>query len=1235
MPLASRALRHPCALILCAAALLLAASAAAQDELEDVLSGLGTAEAVGEEAAARPGEGTVLGRVFDASTGQPLERVTVMLEIPGAPGAEPRREVRITDADGGFEFPSVPPGAYQITYIKSGYRNSTMTDFVVEADQLNRADFPLPPLPVGDSGEVLQLEEFVVEAATAAEMMTSLETRLEADQLLNIMSAEDFSKYAAGDVAEALRRVAGVNIVEGQFAIIRGLEDRYSSTLYNSAIVPSPDPDRQSVQLDLFPTEVVTSLNVSKSFSPELPSNSSGGSIDILTLDYPDDIELKLKAGIGYNDNASEFFLKKRGDTDVDFVLTEPTPEDFMVPPLTPEELAAFRRPIGNPVGEESEKTGNWVDDVLDVLETDYVGVLGGRREWADREFRLKLVASREIDFTTAEGFQQGLEPRTEDLFAFGGPRVADLPLGQLVLSDGLYDLVTSEEEEQRTLYGAFGFDLDDPGNHKVDTTFFYTRKFQEIVQHKENGYFPGFVEGTTDIFGRLIDYEFLIDAQETELFNRPDSEGFRDVTTRSTWLARNLRDSYTGPLVDGGLVFGNFFESRVFDRDRELRIYQVQGDHRWDVFPDLHFRWVWNHAETRQQDSGLRSRMFYEPCGFHPTNPCDPGVQRIDQTQISNADFPLTPEELGPGTWYGTALLQLTANMIQEKSDFYRVDGDYEFHFSADSRLKLSAGKWFEKAERDVDTVFLESATLRGDASLAIPGESPLAVGDTIWNQIDILGGPLAGRRFTVTNGFREIDAWYASGKWTLWEKLDLLGGIRRESIFIESQNIPFVKNRAGEIQPRLGGPQTFPSRFVLFDRLDDSFEAPVYPPDPDRTWNDEILGLDVSAFVGPCTNRFTGQPDPDFQCVNLSTVEDVLAAVSGEIDEVFLLPSAGFTFRPIEGLALRGGWSQTVARPSFRELGFYVSAEPGTDDLTVGNPQLQLSEVESWDARLEYTWGGLGDLFAVSWFKKGIDDPVERIVVRDQSNFEFGSGQFRTFFNNPNKADLWGIEAEFRKSFDWAVYLGGPEWLDYLSLGGNFTYIDAEVARTEAELRRSEFYYFGPRPERLPGETDREYDERWNRELEASRGFSLFRFPFSELDETRRLFNQPKWIANADLTFDHPDWGLKATVAYFAISDVLDAAGTASIAPNGDVSGFTLDRYVDSFYELRATVAKTFQLPGDFGELTFRITGKNLTDTPRRILYDPVQTDRDFIEREVRVGRDFDLSLTYTRTF
>ena len=117
------------------------------------------------------------------------------------------------------------------------------------------AETPAPAAADGGAAPAPDVEEFIVLAPPGGEIMAA--SRMEADELINTLSADDFAKFSASDVADALKFVPGVNVVEGQFAIIRGLEDRYNSTLYNSAPVPSPDPDSQSVQLDLFPSDVV------------------------------------------------------------------------------------------------------------------------------------------------------------------------------------------------------------------------------------------------------------------------------------------------------------------------------------------------------------------------------------------------------------------------------------------------------------------------------------------------------------------------------------------------------------------------------------------------------------------------------------------------------------------------------------------------------------------------------------------------------------------------------------------------------------------------------------------------------------------------------------------------------------------------------------------------------------------------------------------------------------------
>jgi outer membrane receptor protein involved in Fe transport len=1176
-------------------------------------------------AASAPGTGTVAGRVSDTATGAPLEGVTVVLQ--GATpddGSAPREEARTTAADGSFLFESVPPGTYRVAFRAAGYRESTMTDLVVEPDQVRRADFPLPrAAAAAEPGGAPPVEEFIVTAQKVEDLMT---VRLESDQLLNVVGAEEFSKFAAGDVAEVLERVAGVNVVEGQFAIIRGLEDRYSSTLYNGAPVPSPDPDRQSVQLDLFPSDVVSNLSVSKTFSPELPSNSSGGAIDVVSHDYPQEIELSLKAGTGYNTNADDRFLHLQGDTDVDLVL-DGLPASIVngmnvYPDLAELKKRGFRFIGGNPVGREEEEGGSWLDDLEDILESDFNGSLGGRKEFGGREFRFKLVGANEIDYSTAEGFEEVREPRGPvfgpDTFVFipvppfvmtvpgQFEQSADLSLGKLSLSEGRYDVTLSQREEQRTGYAAFGLDLDEEGNHKIDASYFYTRKQEEAVELKENGFLPGF------------DYAEAFNGQLAGVI---DPTLYQGVTAPGSFIAGSFRDrAFDGPGA-GALAFASFAESTSYQRDRDLWVAQINGDHRFEPFSGLHFSWAINRARTTQDDVALGMKFFFEPCGYSSLVPCEPGTSA---TGVPTS-FPASASALGAGRFAARNNLTLSANSIEEESDFYRLDADYEIDFSEASRFTAAGGVWFERADRDVRSAFLETPTVEvgspsrdcfagTSTSFVCLGNTPSDTGRAVFDELGASNGDLAGLRQTGNESTREIDAWHLRGKFTLWERVDLLGGVRGETILIESLNDPFLVNPVtGELVTILGGPQTFPSRYLFFDRLDNPFSRPTptgivqevtTPPPPDFAYNDQILGTGVTP--GPCLGDDGSRPG--IQCVDLvdrAVLEDFF---NGRIDERRLLPSAGLAFRPIEGLTLRGAWSETVARPSFREMGYYVSVEPGSDDLIVGNPKLELSDVESWDARAEYTWGSRGDLVALSYFTKEIERPIESIIVRDPTNAELsGSSLYRTFFNNPNTADLWGLEAEARKSID---FFGtrAPDWLKYFSIGGNFTYISAEVARTEAELIRSE-PFFGTKP----GDVQ----------------------VFDDLSHSRRLFNQPKWIANADVTFDYPDWGVKATLAYFAISDVLDAAGTATLGPTGDALAFTLDRYVDSFYELRATASKTFELPGSLGELTFRVAGKNLTDTRRRLIYDPDQTAIEIPEREFKLGLDYDVSIGFTRRF
>lgn len=122
----------------------------------------------------------------------------------------------------------------------------------------------------------------------------------------DIMGAEQISRTGDGDAASALRRVTGLTLVDGKFIYVRGLGERYSSTQLNGMGVPSPDPTRSVVPLDLFPSDIIESLNVQKSFSPNMPSHFGGGNVNIRTKSIPTDFIFRLSGGLGYNSNNSD-----------------------------------------------------------------------------------------------------------------------------------------------------------------------------------------------------------------------------------------------------------------------------------------------------------------------------------------------------------------------------------------------------------------------------------------------------------------------------------------------------------------------------------------------------------------------------------------------------------------------------------------------------------------------------------------------------------------------------------------------------------------------------------------------------------------------------------------------------------------------------------------------------------------------------------------------------------------
>jgi TonB-dependent receptor len=154
--------------------------------------------------------------------------------------------------------------------------------------------------------------------------------------------------------------------------------------------------------------------------------------------------------------------------------------------------------------------------------------------------------------------------------------------------------------------------------------------------------------------------------------------------------------------------------------------------------------------------------------------------------------------------------------------------------------------------------------------------------------------------------------------------------------------------------------------------------------------------------------------------------------------LENQYWLPAATLTWNFAEDLQLRVGYSQTIARPQFRELAFTPYIDPDTDRVYRGNPFLTDSEFKNYDARVEYYFGR--DQFVTGGlFYKQIDKPIEEVVIP-------GEGRVQTNFINAPEATLYGAELEFRTKFDMPFdvpFLDGEQWL----FSTNYTYTKSEV--------------------------------------------------------------------------------------------------------------------------------------------------------------------------------------------
>ena len=243
--------------------------------------------------------GDVTGSVTDATDTRALQGAQLRIVELG--------RVAEADRDGSFRFSNIPAGTYTIEATYVGAETRTIT---VEVPESGNA---MAKIVLGTDGSILVLGQ-------SANQASALSRQKAADGIESVLTRDAVGQFPDQNVAEALRRLPGVNILndqgEGRFVSVRGLDPELNATSVNGVRLPAPESDVRSVALDVISSDSIESIEVKKSLTPDMDADTIGASIEIHTTSAFERRKNLLTAKIegSYNDYSEQ--LTPKGSID-------------------------------------------------------------------------------------------------------------------------------------------------------------------------------------------------------------------------------------------------------------------------------------------------------------------------------------------------------------------------------------------------------------------------------------------------------------------------------------------------------------------------------------------------------------------------------------------------------------------------------------------------------------------------------------------------------------------------------------------------------------------------------------------------------------------------------------------------------------------------------------------------------------------------------------------------------
>lgn len=889
--------------------------------------------------------------------------------------------------DGNFTIGNLPAGTYSVTASFISFDDQVIDNVVVRDGETTTVDFNL-----GENVQVIEGGAVVEVRQNKREDLYMMKERSKDAAPIDFRSAKDIQKSGDSDVSGALKRVTGVSTV-GNYVFVRGLSDRYIKTTLNKHVVPTLDPRRNSIQMDIFPTGSIDNLVIRKGYTADLPGDWAGAFIDIQTKDFPDSLELRYSVSLGYNENAT------------------------------------FQDVIGS-----------------QTSSTDWLGYDNGFRDLNSNVQSLDEVPQVYMGSYYEALVYAGYE---DELSAMGINEVSDIGQGGSMtifqVVNGLDDFNSVEDVNVvlRELRANENQDLSNYGKSFGNTWENEQKKANMNMSHSLS------IGNHVELFGRKLGFNLGGQwNQKNKYYNNGQSGRYTltgvDTNTDQLNLERSMSDEM-GTVENNWSLLGNLsyrlaenhalkfvwmstaigtnesryqeginpsddpnlFHQQRMQRytERALNTFQLNGDHmlpewgkakvNWGLAfttgkedtPD--FRLLNNSYEIGERD------VIYNDSGSDITDQLD-GLDDfidylIDEGEITGEDDPALLSQIE--NEYGVQISEMTSvpdtvytirdNLYPSPTRYYRtmkdqvwdvnIDVEVPFYLNPENANTFKIGVSRVSTTRNYDenrfTFVSNGVEYNGDPVDYFDPSNLNIVPDStdflyLRDDTDIQNSYTASM---------DVNAAYALIDWNLTDRLRLNTGVRVEHTTMLAES-------------------------------------------------DIVLAGDLT--------------------------EDQLANFTGRLDNVIsVLPSVMGTYQiykndeKFQTANLRFGYSRTLARPSFREKSPYSAYDFASQEQVTGNPDLEMTTIDNLDLRLEF-FPYLGEVISLSGFYKNFDKPIEQQIISTASNTEIT-------WVNVDRAQIYGLEFEIKKKLG---FMG--KWASNLEVGGNVTFIKSSTTVSEQEL-------------------------------------------------------------------------------------------------------------------------------------------------------------------------------------